>query len=520
MKAIKYILSAVVLSLGLTACVGDLTIKEVLDPNLNTVDKALTTEQDFTNFLAGIYTGFSTSGFKGPNDDPAISGLDGGASQYIRGLYHHMELTTYESVCNWNDQTIKNFHALNWTTDDTFIYAFYSRIYFQISLCNEFIRQINATSVAVSDKDEMIAEARTLRAYCYMHAIDCFGKGPFVDENSIIGVSPEEISRTDLYAWLETELTDIINNSALPAARSPKAYGRIDKGAAMMILAKLYLNAEVYTGTAQWAKCANVLNSIAAAGYSLHPSYKALFCADNDTCTDEIIWAIEEDGINTQSYGATNYIIFASTGDGIEASSVGISSGWAGLRCTDTFYNLFEDADARKLFYSTDDGMHSGPITDVGDWAKGGHPAIKFTNVKADGGAASAVGFVDTDFPVFRYADVLLMYAELGLHSDSGISKAQGLSYLNQVRERAGVSALTDYDKVTIRDERGRELYQECWRRSDLIRLGYFTGSEYVWDWKGGDEKGTSVADYRAIFPIPASDLNANGNLTQHEAYK
>ncbi len=526
MKTIKYILSAAVLALSLQACVNDLTITEVIDPGKNTADKALTSEAAFNSFLAGVYTGFATSGYKGPGGDPSISGLDGGASQYLRGLINLNELPTDESSCNWNDQTIRNFHLLSWTTSDTFIYAFYSRIYFQISMCNEFIRQANATEVNLSEKDEMIAEARVLRALCYLHAIDNFGKGPFVDENSVIGVAPEEISRTALYAWLETELTDLISGSALPSARSPKAYGRADKGLAMMILAKLYLNAEVYTGTAQWAKCASVLNQIAAAGYSLHTTpngtrsaYQDLFGADNDKCTDEIIFAIEQDGENTQSYGATNYLVFASTGDGIEASSMGISSGWAGLRSTDTFFNLFEDNDARKLFYSTDDGMHEGPITDIADWSKGGHPSVKFTNVKSDGNPGKAEGFVDTDFPVFRYADALLMLAECGLHSESGVSKTQGLEYLNKVRARAGVGALSDYDSATLRDERGRELYLECWRRSDLIRLGYFTGNDYVWDWKGGEQNGIATDSYRTVYPIPSSDLNANANLTQNEGY-
>jgi len=518
MKSIKYILSAFVVLVGMSACTKDLTITEVLDPSMNTADKALASEDDFTAFLAGVYTGFATSGYYGPNGSASISGLDGGASQYIRGLFHHQELTTDESVCNWNDQTIKNFHALNWTTSDTFIYAFYSRIFFQISMCNEFIRQANNTSVSLSDKNEMIAEARTLRALCYLHAIDCFGNVPFTDEKSSVGAAPSQISRADLYNWMETELNDIIDNSSLPTARSAKAYGRVDKGAAMMILAKLYLNAEVYTGTAAWDKCATVLNKLASAGYSLHSNYTDLFCADNDSCTDEIIWAIEQDGIQTQGYGVTNYIIFASTGDGIEASSMGISSGWGGLRCTDAFYQLFDDSDARKLFYDTNDGMHDGPITDVGDWAAGGHPSVKFTNMKSDGTPGQAAGFVDTDFPVFRYADVLLMMAECGLHN-TNISSTQGLAYLNQVRARAGLSALSSYDARTLMEERGRELYHECWRRSDLIRLGFFVGTDYLWDWKGGDQNGTSTDSYRTLFPIPSSDLNANANLSQNEGY-
>ena len=123
MKKIYDILGVLALSATvLTSCVGDLNVTPI-DPNANTADKALVNEAAYEQFLAGVYLGFATSGYYGKDGDPSISGLDGGASQYIRGLYHHSELTTDESVCGWNDQTIKNFHWMNWTTDDTFIYA-------------------------------------------------------------------------------------------------------------------------------------------------------------------------------------------------------------------------------------------------------------------------------------------------------------------------------------------------------------------------------------------------------------
>ena len=200
MKTIRYILGAIAVTaaLGLSSCVGDLDVTPI-DPNMNTSDKALTSEADFTNFLAGIYAGYATSGYKGPNNDPSISGLDGGASQYVRGLYTMQELPTDESMCSWNDQTIKEFHRFNWTTSDVFIYAFYSRLCYQISMCNEFIRQANATSVSLNAKAQMIDEARTLRALSYYHGIDVFGNMPFADESMSVGAErPEQISRAAL----------------------------------------------------------------------------------------------------------------------------------------------------------------------------------------------------------------------------------------------------------------------------------------------------------------------------------
>ncbi|MCR5710344.1 MAG: RagB/SusD family nutrient uptake outer membrane protein [Bacteroidales bacterium] len=515
MKTIKYFFSILAIAAALTSCIGDLNVTPI-DPNANTADKALTGEADFTSFLAGVYTGFATSGYYGANGSASISGLDGGASQYIRGLYHHSELTTDESVCGWNDQTIKNFHWMTWTTDDTFIYAFYSRIFMQVSAANEFIREALASDVTFANKDEYIAEARVLRAIAYFHAIDNFGNVPFADETSVVGAFPDQISRAALYEWLEKELTDLINDSALAAPRA-NGFARADKGVAKFLLAKLYLNAQVYTGTAQWQKCADVLKDLMDDGYQLHTTsagvfnpYQELFLADNNRCTDEIIFAVEQDGVNTTSYGATNYLIFASTGGEMDPAALGISSGWGGLRTTPEFYDKFSSADDRNLFYTA---TQQKSIDDIGEFTNG-YAFMKFRNIKSDGNPGQELGFVDTDFPMMRYADVLLMAAECAANSAS----IDGLTAFNQVRARAGLSAVSTLNSDEILDERGRELYQECWRRSDLIRFGKFT-TGYNWQWKGGVKDGTDVAAFRTLFPIPDSDRLANTKLSQNQGY-
>ena len=515
MKTMKYFLSILAAAALLSSCIGDLNVTPI-DPNANTADKALVDEASFTSFLAGVYTGFATSGYYGANGSASISGLDGGASQYIRGLYHHSELTTDESVCGWNDQTIKNFHWMNWTTDDTFIYAFYSRIFMQVSAANEFIREAQASDVTFSNKEEFIAEARVLRASAYVHAIDNFGNVPFADETSVVGAFPSQISRADLFSWLETELTDLINNSALAAPRG-NGFARADKGVAKFLLAKLYLNAQVYTGTAMYDKCATVVSSLMGDGYSLHTTsagvftpYQELFLADNDRCTDEIIFAVEQDGVNTTSYGATNYLIFASTGGEMDPALLGISSGWGGLRTTPEFYDKFSTGDDRYLFYTE---TQQKSIDDIGDFTNG-YAFMKFRNIKSDGNPGQELGFVDTDFPMMRYADVLLMAAECQLNGAS----IDGLAALNQVRARSGMPAIQQLSAQAIIDERGRELYQECWRRSDLIRFGQFT-SGYNWQWKGNVKEGTDVESYRTLFPIPDSDRLANTGLQQNQGY-
>ena len=515
MKTIKYILGILVLGATMTSCVWDLNVTPI-DPNANTADKALVSEAAYEQFLAGVYLGFATSGYYGKDGSASISGLDGGASQYIRGLYHHSELTTDESVCGWNDQTIKNFHWMNWTTDDTFIYAFYSRIFMQVSAANEFIREAQASNLAFANKEEYIAEARVLRAIAYFHAIDNFGNVPFADETSVVGSFPEQIKRADLFTWLEKELTDLINNSALAAPRA-NGFARADKGVAKFLLAKLYLNAQVYTGTARWNDCASVLKDLMDDGYALHTTsagtynaYQELFLADNDRCTDEIIFAVEQDGVNTTSYGATNYLIFASTGGEMDPDLMGISSGWGGLRTTPEFYDKFSSSDARNLFYTE---KNQKSIDDIGEFTNG-YAFMKFRNRTSDGGYGKEKGFVDTDFPMMRYADVLLMAAECQLNGAS----IDGLAAFNQVRARAGQPAANGLTAQSILDERGRELYQECWRRSDLIRFGQFT-SGYNWQWKGNVKEGKDVESYRTLFPIPDSDRLANTGLEQNPGY-
>ena len=543
MKTINNFVAILAAAAAMTACVGDLNVTPI-DPNANTADKVLTSQSALDSYISGVYLGFATSGYYGPNGSASISGLDGGASQYIRGLYHHEELTTDESVCGWNDQTIKNFHYMNWTTDDTFIYAFYSRIFMQVSSANEFIREMNLISADESLKLRYRDEARLLRAIAYYHAIDCFGNVPFATENDVVGETPVQIKRADLFAWLEEELKDIISGNHLPG-KSAVQPGHVSMGAARFLLAKLYLNAEVFTGQAKWNECAAVLKDLMADGYSLHTTsagvysaYQELFLADNDRCTDEIIFSVQQDGLYTQSYGCTNYIVFASTGGTMNVSQIGISSGWGGLRTTPQFVDKFDTSkDVRYLLYDTEKStadvaampegtdkektakeaalknIQKKEIDDIGNFPDG-FGFQKFLNMNSDGTPGKALGFVDTDFPMMRYADVLLMAAECQARGAS----IDGLAAFNQVRSRAGLDPVSQLSLDEILDERARELYQECWRRNDLIRFGKFT-SGYTWQWKGETKDGKDVDAYRTLFPIPDSDRQANSNLEQNPGY-
>lgn len=509
MKKIILSISAVILAFGLSSCVGDLDVTPI-DPAMNTADKALTSADDYFSLMAQCYAGFSHSGSYGPNGNNNISGIDGGFSQYFRGRYHLNGLTTDEAVCGWNDQTLQDLHGFGWTTSDVFVAAFYYRVFYQISACNEFIRQANKASIDLPEKDRWIAEVRALRAFCWLDAIDNYGNVPFADENNAIGELPKRITRADLFSYIEKECQELLEGSDLfEIAASP--YGRANKGLVTMILAKLYLNAEVYTGTPKYQECVNVLKTLDGA-YSLHDNFQELFLADNNNCTDELIFTIEQDGNDVQSYGVTNYLIFACTGGAMDAAAMGISSGWGGLRTTRQMYEKFSDDDARKLFWTEG---HNIDIEKISEFSEG-YAMMKFKNVNSDGSPAKANGFVDVDFPVFRYADALLMKAECELRGATG---ADGLASYNLVRGRAGLPVASSYTLQDVLDERGRELLLEGWRRSDLIRFGKFTGNDYLWAWKGGVQAGKGVPSYMNLFPIPENDLNSNPNLSQNDGY-
>ena len=526
MKKIKYMALALATAMimgAASSCVKDLDVTPI-DPNTTLPEDVLDSQDAYTQLLAKCYQGLACSSSSGPSGDADIEGVDGGYGQYIRALFHLEELSTDEAVCCWNDGNLYDIHNMNWTSSNEFVGAMYYRIFYQISLCNEFIRRSNASSIeGYTLKGAYIAEARALRLLSYYHAIDLFGNVPFATEEQSVGsTGAEQISRADLFDWMVSECKSLIDGSDLAEA-GKNEYGRCDKGMVMMILAKLYLNAEVWKGEAMYDKAAEICEQIIAK-YPLHENWRDLFLADNHLCTanttyngDEIIFAVEQDGLLTQSYGATNYIIFSCTGGDMDVASVGISSGWGGLSMTGAFTSKFDDNDARATFYKSDKyAQYIDEIRREDDGWSNGWKAMKFLNVNRDGSAAQANGFVDTDFPVFRSADAYLMYAECAARGAA--DKTKGQQYLNDVRARAGMGELA-LTLDNIIDERGRELYYECVRRQDLIRFGLFTSGDYLWEFKGGVQAGQAVDDHFNLYPITSGDTNANGNLQQNPGY-
>lgn len=523
MKNIKVLMLAVagVFALGFSSCVNDLDVTPI-DPNVQLPADVLKDEAAFEALLAKCYQGLACSSSDGANGGPDISGVDGGFGQYLRAYFNLQCLTTDEATCCWNDTGLPDMHNMNWQASNQFIVAMYYRIFYQVSLCNELIRQVhdNPAGVDFQHKEALIAEARALRALSYYHAIDMFGNVPFSTENDSVGaVGPKQISRADLFDYIEKECKELIEGNDL-AAEGTNIYGRCDKGFVKMILAKLYLNAEVYIGEDRYAECAAICEDLVGK-YDLHANFAELFCADNHLRTanttygarNEIIFAVPHDGINTTSWGGTNFLIFAGTGGDMNAAAAGISSGWGGLSVTKQVSERYADGDARAMFF-TDYGTE---IVDIFTFTSGGYKSVKFTNVNHDGTAASASGHVDTDWPLFRVADAHLMLAECAARGKA--DKAKGLASLNAVRERAGVAAVTSYTAQDVLDERSRELMWEGTRRTDLVRFGQFTTGDYLWEYKGSAKAGQAVADHRNLFPLPPADVNANGNLKQNAGY-
>ncbi len=517
--------------LGAGSCTGDLDTQPI-DPDVQLPQDVLSSQEAFEAVLAKCYQGLAVSSSYGEGGGPDIDGLDGGTGQYLRALWNMQCLTTDESVCCWNDPGVFDLHNQCWTASNILVFSMYSRIYYQVGLCNELIRQINANVAGIPDsefpqKNAFIAEARALRLLSYYHAIDLFGNVPFATEANTVGATGgQRIERGDLFDWMEKEALELLDSGSALADEGKNVYGRCDKGMVRMILAKLYLNAEVWKGTPMYDKCYEQSAAIRRT-YSLHKnaadpskSFAELFMADNHRWTknttyngDEIIFAVNFDGNNTRSYGGTNFLIFAAVGGDMDAASFGIASGWGGLSVTPEFTAKFDDADARKMFFT----QYGASIEVLSDFTSGGYKSMKFTNMKSDGMPGQANGFVDTDFPVFRAADAYLMMAECAARGAGSMSEA--LNAFNEVRARAGLPAVTSFTAKDVLDERAREMMWECCRRQDLVRYGLFTSNDYLWQYKGGLKEGQPVDAHFDLMPIPSSDLNSNGSLVQNPGY-
>ena len=548
---------ASMLCMGFVSCADELNIKSV-DP-LN--------HQTYTveGLLAKQYATLGLTGQKGPAGLGDISG-DEGETGFIRTVFNLEELMTDETLWAYQaNEGIAQITSMDWDKDNARVNWAYQRLSFNINQYNFFI-----TEQSGSLSEDKIAEVRFLRALNYYYFLDLYRKAPFKD--TFDSNLPTEKSGKELYEWLDNELTTIEPLMAeVGAYNTAKDFGRADRGAAYALHARLALNSAVYTDgqIKDYQKaihyCDEIINSgkydlsrVAKSGYS---GYQQLFMGDNDCNPDarkEIIFPIRQDGVKTRSYAGTSYLVNASTITGMPYAST--SDPWKCLFArVDLVKKFFPNGDIPK---ATDEDLLSNPSKDQviakdnekgistadvvaqakddralfymgiggcsdkartltpGDAITGplnGASFVKWTNLHADGTAQHHQNFSDTDFPMFRLAEIYLTRAEAKYRLNGS---QDGLADILEVQDRANRQIkASSVDEQTLIDEWCREFYMEGRRRSDLVRFGLFTGSKYLWSFKGGSENGQGIPPKFDIYPIPGDEMKNNPNMTQNPKY-
>lgn len=542
MKHIAWIAAGA--SLLFTACIGDLDTLP-LNPSDSTSETVYgTDESGYVAGLTKLYFCFVS------NETTDLQVSDGGASELTRAFWTVQEVTSDACKCAWeNDAWVRAMNTNTWSdADNDATYAVYVRTLQGIAYANEYLRQ--TASDRLSDRgvsSELAAkiqgfraEARFLRAYFYWMALDVFGEVPFTTENSPFGggVNPKQASRKDVFDYCITELTELAaDDSAMPAARSN--YPRADKGAVLGLLARMCLNAEVYTGTPMWQEAKDACERIFTMGYSLCPNYADLFRGDNGENPDvlnEVIFGVAYDAEQTQSYGGTSYLTLASIA-ATDVSSTqminGVNNGWGGIRVpyeyVEKYFNVrnadyttgtYDVNDKRgEVFYikGRSESMEDALYVFLNGWS-----CLKFNNIPHDMNndsflaTAASKAYADIDFPMIRLGEIYLIYAEACMNLGQANT---ALPKLQELGSRAGVQAPTSITTDFLLEERARELMWEGHRRTDLIRYGKFTSSSFLWTYKGGSFSGQGFDDYMKIFAIPASELAANPELHQNLGY-
>lgn len=533
---LKITVVAFLVLLVISGCTKKLDLVPTNDITAGTV---YSTTAGYKEALAKVYLAMAMPGNRGsygsgswggqPDIPPQILS-DEGNSDFFRGFWYLQELTTDESGWTYHGNTDPlGIHQMTWSSINQTVAGVYYRAFFQITLSNDFIRQSSdaavsgrgITGASADSIKKYKAEARFLRAYQYWVLMDLYANPPFVTENDAIGTTiPKQIQRKDLFDYIESELKAIDADLLPPKGNE---YGRVDQAAEWALLARIYLNAEVYTGAPRFTDAITYCNKIIGAGYTLHPKYKELMLADNNLNTDEFILSINYDGTYTQNYGGTTLLAHGPAG--VSGDSSGTNGNWGCMRMTQQFVSLFDNQDIRGQFWTSGQSLNMTQLLDV---TTDGYSSTKFRNKTRDGGPAphrdAAGNFVDIDLPLFRLAEIYLIYAEAVARGGGGGDNATALSYLTalSIRARPADPNAGTFAQLTlpyIINERGRELFWEGFRRTDLIRFGQFTTANYLWAWKGGVQGGTAVDPHLNIFPIPSTDIGSNPNLIQNPGY-
>lgn len=508
---------AFALSMGcMTSCVNDLHVENI--------NPQQTSELDADALLNKIYSSFVLTGQVGPDGDKDIADIDEGRSDLYRKSWEMNEFPTGEASWQWDDTGLPELLNKTWGADNASSVGLYYRLFFSITLCNYYLDEVADDGNA--DTKQKRAEVRFIRSMLYYYVMDFYANAAFIEHVSLEpGV---RYTRDQYYSYIEKELLEAENDLAAPGTNK---YGRVDKVAAWMLLSRLYLNAEVYTGTAQWAKAKEYAEKVINNGYyhlnttgtNNYSAYQMLFLADNDTngAQYENIFPILNDGIKTQSHGSMHFLVLSnypkredSQMDVIIPSGTDVSWGKCmavtgqlvdvffgkGVSAPATTNNVTDitsaAGDDRALFYTTN---YTRDITDRSQESQG-YGCVKFRNVRSDGKPASALAKVDTDLPLMRIAEAYLTYAEAETRMNGATGAAK--EKIDALRNRAHAVLHNSYSLDEIEEEWVREYWFEGRARIDQIRFGKY-----------------NLPKFRFIYPIPNNDLTNNPNLVQNDGY-
>ena len=561
----KIYFSAIIVSLlcfSLTSCFSDLDT-EPLDDNELVSSKVYSTADGYMGMLAKCYSSLILTGQKGGDGgDGDLQGANEGYSGYVRLLFYLQELSTDNFLMPSSSNGLRKMLNMQWDASNAPVVTWtYQRLYMAIAYCNEFLRECTEDKLRArglweemgADCEAYRAEARFIRAYCYAALCDMFGNVPYIDENTGVKDVPEQQSRKDIFEYAEKELLDI--DSKLKDSHVAK-YGHVDRVAAWFLLSRMYLNAETWIKVNRYDDALKYAKKVIEEGnYPLARDYREIFLADNDQCS-EIIWPLCQDGQKAQSSAGTNFYVKAFVnGPMNELYQTGVGSrGWGNVRAKTTLVDAFDPADVpfdvndswgnnkadkRALFMTALPNQRKETWDDnlaMTSTFTCGYGYIKWRNVtKTDQPAPQGEAYTSIDFPMFRTGEAYLIAAEAILRGAQGGTRAQALSYVNEIRQRAYMSG--KYAKAGVRSdvagtitdaqltldfilaERQRELASELVRRTDLVRFGKFTKGNN-WDWKNGERLGADVDDHFNVFPIPETERTNNPNLKQNDGYK
>lgn len=549
----KPILSAalvVAATLGNVSCINDLDISSIDPQSSSSFDQA--------GAFVKQYAMLGLTGQKGLAGSPDLDGQDEGESGFYRTVFNCNELSTDECIWVWQDNVdIPQFTGLSWNSSSQRTEWVYVRLGYDITQFNFFLDQTEGLTDAESLRQR--AEVRFLRALHYWYFIDLFGKAPFKEHFS--NDLPVEKGGKELYDYIQTELAEAEADMYEPG-EAP--FGRADKAANWLLRARLYLNAEVYTGTADYQNAKTYADKVINSGaYQLCDDYRLMFMADNDENEEamkEIILPIRQDGMKTRNYGGSTYLVCGARTGGMPY--MGTTNGWSCIVARNALvYKFFPNKDVpmipedvevpaqadlpndaaidawdaqygvrtvdiveaagddRAMFYSGAGGGKRTMDPSAINSFQSGLSIVKWQNIRSDGGSTSHTEYPDTDIPLFRLAEAYLTRAEANFRLNDTNAALQDILTLRSHRGCTTQPQANDIDEMYILDEWAREFYLEGRRRSDLVRFDCFTTDKYLWDWKGGMKEGKSVSDIYNVFPIPETDINNNPNMSQNEGY-